>query len=132
MSDQTAPAGPTVSVDEVIAHVDRGDVFVLDVRKHKHGKQIYGAVQYDPKKLADAAKLDLPLPKGGGHTIVLYDEKGGSDELEALAEKLRSNGYSPVKTLDGGFEAYERTDGKTEGVTIEQPVPLVSTHQVER
>jgi hypothetical protein len=32
----------------------------------------------------------------------------------------------------GLFEAYEAADGKLEDATMEQPVPLVSEHQLER
>ncbi len=133
MSDQTKTGSDfsTISVDDVIRHVEAGDVVLLDVRRSTHGKQIYGAVRYDPKKLMDAAKLAIPLPKTAG-SIVLYDEKGDSKSMEEIADKLRAEGFAELRTLEGGFAAYESAGGKTEETTIEQPVPLVSEHQIER
>ncbi|GAC1443960.1 MAG: hypothetical protein NVS2B8_17270 [Vulcanimicrobiaceae bacterium] len=121
----------TVGCDELARHIDAGDAFVLDVRKHARGAQIYGSIRYDPKKLADAARLVLPLPKEDG-TIVLYDEDGKSDALCSLAAKVRDNGYGRVSVLDGGFTAWKDAEGRTEDPTLEQPVPLVSEHQLER
>jgi rhodanese-related sulfurtransferase len=130
MSD-TDTKTPAITAAEVAEHVERNDIFLLDVRRSKHGKQIYGAISYDPKKLKDAARLVLPLPKSDG-LIVLYDASGGSKELDELAERLRADGYATVRALEGGFKAWEDAGGKTEDETIEQPVPLVSEHQVDR
>ncbi len=113
------------------AHVERSDVFLLDVRKHARGGQIYGAIRYDPKKLLDAERLILPLPKTDG-TIVLYDEHGDSRALNELAAKVRDNGYAGVRVLEGGYAAWEKAGGRMEDPTLEQPVPLVSEHQINR
>ena len=121
----------TVGCDELARHIEASDAFLLDVRKHAHGAQIYGAIRYDPNKLAEAERLVLPLPKDDGF-IVLYDEDGTSDALRALAAKLRENGYGRVSVLDGGFHAWKDADGRTEEPTLEQPVPTVSGHQINR
>ncbi len=127
----TADAVTTIDSEELAAHVERNDVFLLDLRKSAHGGQIYGAIRYDPKKLRGASKLILPLPKSDG-LVVLYDEQGDSNALRDLAEKLRSNGYGTLRILEGGYAAWERAGGRTEEPTIEQPVPLASEHQINR
>lgn len=130
-----ANATPTeidpITVDDVREHVDAGDIFLLDVRRAAHGGQIYGAIRYDPRKLHDAERLILPLPKSGG-LVVLYDEDGTSNALRELALKVRANGYGDVYVLDGGYHAWKAADGKLEEATLEQPVPLVSEHQISR
>jgi rhodanese-related sulfurtransferase len=122
---------PTIAAADVAAHVEKNDIFLLDLRRSKGGTQIYGAISYDPQKLLDAERLVLPLPKSEG-LIVLYDEDGDSHDVEKLAEKLRNNGYATVRRLEGGFRAWTEADARTEDLTIEQPVPLVSEHQIER
>lgn len=121
----------TVGCDELARHIDANDAFLLDLRPHAHGAQIYGAIRYDPKKLVKAERLVLPLPKDDGF-IVLYDEDGTSATLHALAIKLRDDGYGRVTVLDGGFRAWTEAEGRTEGQTLEQPVPTVSEHQIRR
>lgn len=122
---------PTIDAASVRAHVEANDIFLLDVRRSAHGGQIYGAIRYDPKKLHEAERLVLPLPKSDG-TIVLYDEDGTSDRLYDLAAKVRDEGYGVVHVLAGGYHAWKAADGKTEEPTLEQPVPLVSEHQISR
>jgi rhodanese-related sulfurtransferase len=131
MSDANGDTLPAMAADDVRAHIERGDVFLLDLRRSTGSTQIYGAIRYDPKKLLDAPRLVLPLPKEDG-TIVLYDERGDSSNVRAIADKLRAGGYGKLYALDGGFEAWQAADGRTEERTIEQPVPLVSEHQPER
>ncbi|MBC5800507.1 MAG: hypothetical protein GIX03_06545 [Candidatus Eremiobacteraeota bacterium] len=130
MADHTAPAAP-IGVDDLRAHVEANDVFLLDLRRGTHGEQIYGAIRYDPHKLRDAPKLILPLPKNDG-LVVLYDEDGTGKGLEEITDKLRADGYGALRILDGGFKAWKDAAGKTEEATIEQPVPEVSGHQLER
>ena len=129
--ESDAPRLPAIGIDDLIRHVAANDVFVLDLRRSVHGKQIYGAIRYDAKKLLDAPKLALPLPKTDG-LIVLYDEDGTSDAMTAIGTKLREEGFAEVRVLVGGFKAYQAADGKLEDATMEQPVPLVAEHQIER
>ncbi len=131
MDHTTDSAATPIDVDTLAGLIETGTVFVLDVRRAVHGEQIYGAIRYDRKKLLDAPKLALPLPKNET-PVVLYDEDGTSESLPALRSKLDENGYTGATTLDGGFAAWQAAGGKTEGATIEQVVPLVSTHQAER
>ena len=130
MTEATASV-PAIGIDELRSRVEANRAFLLDVRRSTHGSQIYGAIRYDPHKLHDATRLILPLPKDGT-PIVLYDEVGDSKTLAALATKLLENGYSGVQTLAGGFAAWKSADGKMEEATLEQPVPMVSEHQIER
>ncbi|MBD5634921.1 MAG: hypothetical protein IAI49_10620 [Candidatus Eremiobacteraeota bacterium] len=129
--EKTGITLPPISIDELTQHVANNDVFVLDLRKHPHGKQIYGAIRYDPKKLLDAPKLALPLPKSAC-LIVLYDEDGTSSDGAQIGAKLRDAGFADIHALEGGFKAYEAAGGKIEDETMEQPVPLVSEHQIDR
>ncbi len=127
----TEPHLPTIGADELREHVRRGDAFLLDLRRSPGNEQIYGAIRYDPKKLLAAPRLVLPLPKEDG-TIVLYDERGESPALREIAAKLQSDGYGAIHRLAGGFEAWKLAGGRTEEPTVEQPVPLVAEHQLER
>ncbi len=122
---------PTIGVDELRRHVEANDVFLLDLRRSVHGEQIYGAIRYDTHKLRDAPKLVLPLPKEDG-LIVLYDEDGNGKVLEEIAAKLQADGYGALRALEGGFKAWHEGGGKLEEATVEQPVPLVSKHQLDR
>lgn len=132
MSDErTGTRLPPIASAELVRHVEANDVFLLDLRRSTHGKQIYGAIRYDPRKLLEAPTLALPLPKSDG-LIVLYDEHGTSEVLDRIGAKLRAEGFAEIRVLEGGFEAYEAADGKLEDATMEQPVPLVSEHQLER
>ena len=129
--EKTGITLPPIGVDDLTAHVANNDVFVLDLRAGRHGKQIYGAIRYDPKKLMDAPRLALPLPQNSG-LIVVYDEDGTSSDVAQIGDKLRDNGYGEVRALEGGFAAYEAAGGKTEETTMEQPVPLMGDHQLGR
>jgi rhodanese-related sulfurtransferase len=129
--NDTASTFPTIGAAELGAHIERGDAFLLDVRRSTGKLQIYGAIRYDPKKLLDAPRLVLPLPKTDG-LIVLYDEKGESTALVEIATKLEADGYATIRLLEDGFAGWEAANGRTEERTLEQVVPLVSEHQTER
>lgn len=94
---------------------------ILDLRRHRHGEQIRGAVHYDPDALLKADPLVLPLPKE--RTIALY----GDDEriVEAIGAKLLASGYSDVETIDDGIDGWKAAGRPTEPETQEQPVPSV-------
>lgn len=94
---------------------------ILDLRKHRHGEQIRGAVRYDPDALLHANPLVLPLPKE--RTIAIYTD----DErvAEAVGKKLLAGGYTDVEEIDGGIDAWKAAGRPTEPETQEQPVPSV-------
>ncbi len=94
---------------------------ILDLRKHRHGEQIRGALRYDAQALLKAEPLVLPLPKE--RTIAIYTD----DErvAEAVAKKLFDYGYQDVEEIDGGIDAWKAAGRPTEPETQEQPVPSV-------
>lgn len=94
---------------------------ILDLRKHRHGEQIRGALRYDANALLKADPLVLPLPKE--RTIAIYTD----DErvAEAVGEKLLEYGYEDVEEIDGGIDAWKAAGRPTEPETQEQPVPSV-------
>lgn len=96
---------------------------ILDLRKHRHGEQIRGAVHYDGEAILKADPLVLPLPKE--RTIALY----GDDErlVEAVGAKLLASGYEDVETIDGGINAWKAAGRPTEPETQDQPVPSVDS-----
>ena len=100
---------------------------ILDLRKHRHGEQIRGAVHYDPEALLKADPLVLPLPKE--RTIALYAD----DErvLEEISAKLLANGYEDVEAIDGGIDAWKAAGRPTEPETQDQPVPSVDTAGID-
>jgi rhodanese-related sulfurtransferase len=130
-TNEASVSVPPIGTEELAGLVEANGVFLLDIRKSVHGEQIYGATRYDPSKLLDAPRLVLPLPKDGT-PIVLYDEKDDSKTLRELSGKLLANGYAGVHILTGGFAAWKAFGGRLEEETIEQVVPLVSEHQLER
>jgi rhodanese-related sulfurtransferase len=121
-----------ITPGELTERVERGDVFVVDVRRSTGSEQIYGAIRYNPRHLLDAARLALPLPKTGSPAIVLYDETGEGPDLESIAAKLRQNGYALLGRLAGGFDAWKIAARRTEEASLEQPVPPVHDEQLER
>ncbi len=94
---------------------------ILDLRKHRHGEQIRGALRYDPHALLKADPLVLPLPKE--RTIALYTD----DEriAQAVGEKLLTSGYEDVVEIEDGLDGWKAAGRPTEGETQEQPVPSV-------
>ncbi|MBC5810407.1 MAG: rhodanese-like domain-containing protein [Candidatus Eremiobacteraeota bacterium] len=121
----------TIEAVELLPHVERGDAFVLDLRRNLHGKQIYGSTRYNPKHIADAPKLILPLPKTGG-LIVLYDDGDASDHVRELGLKLMREGYGGIRILRGGIAAWIEAGGRTQEPSFEQPVPMVTEQQLSR
>jgi len=122
---------PTIDIATLAEHIEKQDAFVVDLRSTSHGDMIYGSIRYEPKKLAEAEKLMLPLPKGSG-LIVLYDEDGKSDRLASLAADLARDGYGEIFALDGGFDAWKAAGGRMQERSMEQPVPAVTEHQITR
>jgi rhodanese-related sulfurtransferase len=122
---------PTIDVATVAEHIEKQDAFVVDLRSTSHGEMIYGSIRYEPKKLAAAEKLMLPLPKGSG-LIVLVDEDGKSERLTSLAGALARDGYGEIRALDGGFDAWKAAGGRMQERAMEQPIPDVTEHQITR
>lgn len=94
---------------------------ILDLRKHRHGEQIRGALRYDAHALLKADPLVLPLPKE--RTIAIYTDDERT--AEAVGKKLLEYGYEDVEEIDGGIDAWKAAGRPTEPETQEQPVPSV-------
>jgi rhodanese-related sulfurtransferase len=122
---------PTIDVATVADYIEKQNAFIVDLRSTSDGEMIYGSIRYEPKKLASAEKLVLPLPKGSG-VIVLYDEDGKSDRLASLATDLARDGYGEIFALDGGFAAWKAAGGRMQERAMEQPIPAVTEHQITR
>ena len=98
-----------------------GRATIINVGKHQGPREIRGAIRYKPHDLLAAAHLSLPIAPDAA--VILYDEDGGGDLTAQIAEKLRSQGYADVRTLQGGFKAWEAAGGETQEPTLEQVVP---------
>ena len=129
MEEQAAIA--TIDPSDLARHIEKQDAFAIDLRSHTHSESIYGSIRYDPKKMMEAPRLVLPLPKGSG-LIVLYDEDGSSELTSEIAARLGADGYGELRLLAGGFAAWAAAGGKMQDATLEQPVPEVTEHQLSR
>ena len=94
---------------------------VFDVRRHRHGEQIRGAVHYDPKALEAAERPSLPVAHNGAIVVYGDDEASG----ERIASHLQSSGYANVRVLRGGIDAWKQKGLPVEEATQDQPVPDV-------
>ena len=126
-----------ISVEELRALGDNGAT-ILDVGKHQGRREIRGAVRYRPHDLLAPDHLALPLapdhlalPLAPDKPVVLYDEKGDGDLTQQIAAKLIANGFSDVRTLTGGFAAWEAAEGPTQEASFEQVVPPTRASEVQ-
>jgi 3-mercaptopyruvate sulfurtransferase SseA len=116
------------TADELRALADTGAT-ILNVGKHQGHREIRGAVRYRPHDLLTPDHLAIPIAPD--KSVVLYDEKGGSDLTNDVAEKLRASGFTDVRTLQGGFAAWEQAGGPTQEASLEQVVPPTRASQVQ-
>lgn len=108
--------------------IDTTKTPVIDVRRRQSGKQIRGALYYDPKHVLEADPLVLPLPHD--QPIAVY---GDSDPIVlAVVDKLRRSGYAGAARLAGGIEGWHDAGLPLEESTQEQPVPGESGSGTER
>jgi rhodanese-related sulfurtransferase len=95
---------PTASVGDVRSGLEQGEgTFVLiDVRSSQRFdfKHIQGAINVPAFAIADKA---LPSTT----TIVLYDDGLGSTDCERAATALLQKGFSDVRVLAGGLNAWD-------------------------
>jgi 3-mercaptopyruvate sulfurtransferase SseA len=109
-----------MTVDELRALADSGAT-ILNVGKHQGRAEIRGAVRYRPHDLLTPDHLAIPVAPD--KPVVLYDEKGDGDLTAQIAAKLQANGFTDVRTLKGGYAAWEQADGPTQEPSMEQVVP---------
>jgi rhodanese-related sulfurtransferase len=94
---------------------------IINAGKHAGRREIAGAVRYRPDDLLGAEHLALPLAHD--RPVVLYDESGHAGHLDAIATKLRENGYADVRVLRASLADYEEAGGATQEPSLEQIVP---------
>ncbi len=94
---------------------------ILNVGKHQGHREIRGAVRYRPHDLLTPDRLTIPIAPD--KPVVLYDEQGDGDLTPQIAAKLQENGFGDVRSLKGGFAAWEAAEGETQEASFEQVVP---------
>ena len=117
------------TVDELRALADTGAT-ILNVGKHGGHREIRGAVRYRPHDLLTPDHLAIPIAPD--KPVILYDEHGNSDLTKQIVEKLQANGFKDVRTLQGGFSAWEKAEAPTQEASIEQVVPPTSASEVQQ
>jgi rhodanese-related sulfurtransferase len=117
-----------ITVDELRALENTGAA-ILNVGKHAGHREIRGAVRYRPHDLLTPDHLTIPLATD--KPVILYDENGDGDLTQQIAEKLQSNGFTDVRTLQGGFAAWQKVDAPTQEPSMEQVVPPTHPSEVE-
>ncbi|HTJ28270.1 MAG TPA: rhodanese-like domain-containing protein [Candidatus Limnocylindria bacterium] len=118
----------TTTVEELRRLGETGAT-VINVGSHAGSREIRGAIRYRPHDLLVPERLALPLAPE--KPVVLYDQHGNDAHTAEIAEKLRANGYRDVRTLEGGFAAWEGAGGPTQEPSFEQVVPPVRRDQVQ-
>ncbi len=118
-----------ITVDELRALADTGAT-ILNVGKHAGHREIRGAVRYRPHDLLTPDHLAIPIAPD--KPVILYDEKGDGDLTKQIAEKLQHNAFTDVRTLQGGFAAWEKANAPTQESSLEQVVPATSAPEVQK
>ncbi|HEV3087319.1 MAG TPA: rhodanese-like domain-containing protein [Candidatus Elarobacter sp.] len=118
-----------ITVEELRALGDSGAT-IVNVGKHQGHAEIRGAIRYRPHDLLTPDHLTIPIAPD--KPVVLYDEKGDGDLTRQIAEKLKANAFQDVRTLKGGFAAWEQAGGPTQEPTLEQVVPPDRPDEVQK
>ena len=118
-----------ITVDE-LRGLTNSAATILNVGKHGGHREIRGAVRYRPHDLLTPERLAIPVAPD--EPVVLYDEHGGGDLTNQVADKLRANGYADVRILTGGFAAWEAAGGETQEPSLEQVVPPMRASEVQQ
>lgn len=109
----------TITVDELLKLPSGATI--INAGTHAGPREIRGAVRYRPSELLETPHLALPIARH--QLVVLYDAAGPSDELRAIADKMRADDFKVVRILEGSLADYERAGGPTQEPSIEQAVP---------
>lgn len=116
-----------ITVEELLALGDTGAT-VINVGGHGGRREIRGAVRYRPHDLLTPEHLALPIAPD--KPVVLYDEHGDGKRTREIAEKFAAQGFD-VRTLAGGFDAWENAGGPTQEPSVEQLVPPMRSSEVQ-
>jgi rhodanese-related sulfurtransferase len=108
-----------LSVDQVAAELEGGDVVLVDVRepneRAEHGT-IAGAVHAPRGMLEFFADSSSPFHRpefDPNRRVILHCASGGRSALSA--DLLQQMGYASVAHLDGGFSAWKAAGQPVEG-----------------
>jgi 3-mercaptopyruvate sulfurtransferase SseA len=117
------------TVEELRTLADTGAT-ILNVGKHAGHREIRGAIRYRPNDLLTPDHLAIPIAQD--KPLILYDERGDAEETGHIAQKLKANGFTDVRTLQGGYSAWEKANGPTQEPSIEQVVPPTHRSEVQK
>jgi hypothetical protein len=117
----------TITLDDLLA-IDPAAT-IINAGKHAGNKEIRGAIRYRPADLLEPAHLALPIAHD--RPVVLYAHDGPSDELNAIAEKMRGDGFADVRVFGSTLTAYEHAGGATQEASTEQVVPPQQPDEVQ-
>ena len=117
------------TVEELRALADTGAT-ILNVGKHGGHREIRGAVRYRPHDLLTPDHLAIPI--AADKPVILYDEHGDAGLTKQIAEKLTANGFTDVRTLQGGYAAWEKAEAPTQEASIEQVVPATRPSDAQK
>jgi 3-mercaptopyruvate sulfurtransferase SseA len=102
---------------------------IINVGRHQGKAEIRGAIRYRPHDLLTPSHLALPIAPE--LPLVLYDEHGKNDETQQIAQRFEQDGFKNVRTLQGGYAAWEAAGGETQEPTMEQVVPPSKPSEVQ-
>ncbi|HJS59131.1 MAG TPA: rhodanese-like domain-containing protein [Vicinamibacteria bacterium] len=113
----SAPGGltaPRVTVDEVLARLDRGEQLAfVDARREEEwrisSQKLPGAVRLSPEGKEETLPLIAP-----DRAVVTYCTCAHEASAARVAEMLMARGYKDVHPLHGGFDAWREAGGALE------------------
>jgi len=110
----------TVTIDDVLG-LPAGAT-IINAGRHAGPREIRGAIRYRPAGLAETVHLALPVDREA--PVVLYAEHGpDGEELEAIADHMRADGFRDVRVLGATLADYEASGGPTQEPSMEQVIP---------
>lgn len=77
-TNEAAQTVPVMSIEELRSRVDANNAFLLAVRRAVHGRQIYGAICYDPHKLKIATRTAVAQRRDAGRSQHAVAARAGS------------------------------------------------------
>jgi rhodanese-related sulfurtransferase len=108
----------TIPVEQAIALADDPNVVFVDVREGSEREKgtVKGSIHASRSFLEFHADPNSPMHKpelASGKKLVLFCGSGGRSALSAKA--LKDMGYDNVAHVAGGFTAWQKAGGPTEG-----------------
>ena len=108
----------TIPVEQAISLADDPNVVFVDVREGSEREKgtVKGSIHASRSFLEFHADPNSPMHKpelAGGKKLVLFCGSGGRSALSA--KTLKDMGYGNVAHVAGGFTAWQKAGGPTEG-----------------